>query len=97
MTKQGTIRQGKSPHIKDGQDNPIEGKEFQKQPKEPEIHLLPLLEVLQNHQANSCNMYTEDLVQTLVGSVFATAVSVSPCEPCLVDTVAISPGGLHPL
>lgn len=31
--------------------------------------------------------YTEDLMQANAGFIIATAVSVSPCEPCLVDSV----------
>lgn len=31
--------------------------------------------------------YTEDLVQTLVGPMLATSFFVSPCDPCLVESV----------
>lgn len=46
------------------------------------------------------NIYTKDLVQTHVGSVTATSVSVSLFEPCLVDSegivhlVSSTPSGL---
>ena len=42
---------------------------------------------VQEHQVNSHNMHTEDLMQTHAGPVIATLVSVSSCEPCLVDSV----------
>lgn len=48
---------------------------------------LPLLVVSQNHQANSHNIYAEDLSRTHAGPVLADSVSVSPYEPQLVDSV----------
>lgn len=54
--KQGT-RQSKRPHIKAGKGIPAGG-------KESEIHLLPLLGVLQKHPANGHIIYVEGLVQT---------------------------------
>lgn len=36
MTKQDTIKEGKSPHIKTGQGNPVGGKESPKELKESE-------------------------------------------------------------
>jgi hypothetical protein len=60
--KQDTIRQGSSPHIKIEEGNPTGGKEFQEQAKEPEIHPLSLLGVLQKHQAIIHKIHTEDLV-----------------------------------
>lgn len=56
--------------------------------KESETHQLPLLWVSQKYQTNNNNTYTEeDLVQTHEAPVLATPVSVSPCEPYLVDLV----------
>lgn len=49
-----------------------------------------MLVFLQKYQANSYNMYTEDLVQTHRGLMFAAQVSVSPYETCLVDSVDLS-------
>ena len=43
------------------------------------------------------NIFTEDLAQTLTGSVFVASVSVSPYEPCLVDSVAHGLLSLNPL
>jgi hypothetical protein len=57
---------GKSPNIEAEQGNIIGGKGFQEQAKESETHLLILLGVPQKQQANSHNIYGEDLVETLV-------------------------------
>lgn len=46
---------------------------------ESEIHLLPLSGVPKNHQANSYNASTVDLMQTPDHSALAASVSVSPC------------------
>lgn len=79
-----TIWQGKSPHVEAEQGNPIGGKVFPpKQAKKSEIELLPLLGVPQRCH----NIYTKDMVQTYTGAMLAPLVSVSPCEPCLVDSV----------
>jgi hypothetical protein len=69
---------GKSPHIETGQGNPVGGKGSKEQANESEIHLPLQLGVLQNQQANSHNIYKEDLVQTHAIPVLATLVSVSP-------------------
>lgn len=55
QTGQNKIQQEKAKafHIEAGQDNPLGGKEPQKQENSQKIHLLPLFGVPQNHQANS--------------------------------------------
>ena len=53
MTKQDTIRQGKSPHIKAGHGNQLGGNKLDRVP--------------QNYQANSHHIYAEDLVQRRSG------------------------------
>jgi hypothetical protein len=78
-TKQDTIRQSKHLHIEAWQSNLIGRKESQEQAKESEIYPLLLLGVPQKHQANSHNIYAEDLVQAHVGSMLAPlCASVSP-------------------
>lgn len=88
-TKQGITRQDKSNHIEAGQGNLIEVKETQKQPKitRCKIYPLPLLGVSQEQETNHHHIGPEDLFQTHVGTEFSTSVSVSKCEPCLVDSV----------
>lgn len=39
------------------------------------------------HQANSLNLYAEDLVNTHAGSMIAVFINLSGYEPCLVDSV----------
>lgn len=80
-------KKGNISHINAGQYNPIGEKESQEHTKESDIHPLPVLGVTQEHQATSRNICTEDLVQTPAGLVLDTSVSVSPCDPCLVDSV----------
>lgn len=72
-------------HIQAGQDNP-EGKEHQGQARVGD-RPPPLLGVPQNHQANSHDIHTEDLVQIHAYTMLAASVSVRPCEPCLVDSM----------
>jgi hypothetical protein len=64
-----------------------EEKGSKEQAKESEIVLLSLLGIPQSYQANCHNLFSEGLVQTHTGAVPATSVSVSPYEPCLVDSV----------
>jgi hypothetical protein len=97
--KQDKTRYNKTrqnPHIEAGQGNPVGEKESQEHARESKTHLLLLLGVPQSHQANSHNIYTEDLAQTPAGPVLAVSVSVSPCETYLVDSVVFSPGDNHP-
>lgn len=99
-TKQDRIKQGKSLYIKAGHGNPLREKESQGQAKESETHPLPLFSIPQNYQAISHNRHAEDLVQTHVGPVLAASVCVSPCEPCLGDSVScvlLNTCVLHPL
>ena len=44
--------------------------------------------IVRSPTENTKVTYAEDLVQTHVGPMLATPVSVSPCEPCLVDAVS---------
>lgn len=38
-------------------------------------------------------MYTKDLAQTQAGFVFDNSIFMSPCEPCLVDSMSrVLPG-----
>ena len=69
-TKHSKTRQ-KLSH-KAGPGNPIRGKESQEHKKEPETTLFPQVGFPQKHNANSCNIYSEDLVQTQGGCVLAT-------------------------
>lgn len=62
MTKQDTIKQGKSRHTEAREGNPTGGKGSQKQTKESKTDPLPLLEVPQKHKANRYRIYTENLV-----------------------------------
>ena len=94
MASQVTVRLGINHLTKFGPNNPVGGKEFQEQLKELVKLSLPLLSVLQEHQATNHNLYAENLGQT---HMLATSVSVSPCEPCLVHSVGHSFGVLHPL
>jgi hypothetical protein len=55
MTKQDKLRQGKCLPIEARQYNPIGGKQFQEQAKEPETHPFSLLGVPQEPQAISRN------------------------------------------
>jgi hypothetical protein len=59
----------------------------QERAKGSETTPLPLLGASQKHKANNYTIHAEGLVQTHVGSVTATSVSLSPYEPCLVDPV----------
>lgn len=69
MTKQDIMS------TKVGEDTPIGGKESREQMKESETHPCPLLEVLQNQQADIHSIYPEDLVQTHAGPVLDASVS----------------------
>lgn len=62
MTKQDTVRQGKSSHTKAGQGTPTGGEKSQGKAKESKTHLFPLSGVPQKHQANDHNIYAEDLL-----------------------------------
>jgi hypothetical protein len=53
--------------------------------KESEIHMLPPIGFSQ--KTPSYNIYAEDLMQGHTGTLLATSVSVSPYEPCLVDSL----------
>jgi hypothetical protein len=46
--------------------------------KESETYLFPQLIIPQKQQTSSHNIYPENLVQTLAGTILATSVSVSP-------------------
>ena len=53
---------------------------------------VPPAGILTKHQANRCNIYTEDLVQIHEVPMLATAISMNSCEPCcLVDSVGLAP------
>lgn len=52
--------------------------ESQVQAKASDTAPLPLLEVLQEHQATQPQAYAEDLAQTHTGSMFVTSVSMNP-------------------
>ena len=54
-TKYDTLREGKSPPIKNGQGNTIGVKKPQEQANESKRHLPPLLGVPQKHQASIHN------------------------------------------
>lgn len=43
-----------------------------------ETHLLPLMGIQQNQQANSNNIYAESLMQTYAGPLLGASISVSP-------------------
>ena len=70
-----TKQKPSSPHIKDGQGSPTEGKESQEQAKE--IYLLPLLGVPQKHHANRLPYMHRDLVQGHAGSRLSGSISVN--------------------
>ena len=85
--EQDRKRQGESLHIEVEQGNVIGGKVSHDQAKESGLHLLPLLGVPQKHQANNHN--TECLIRTPVVPMLANFISVSPYEPCLVESVGL--------
>ena len=66
-------------HIKAWQGKPTGGKESWEHAKESEIQTIPLLELPHSRQANSHNIYAENLVQTYAGPVLATSWNL--CEP----------------
>lgn len=78
MTRQKSSYRGRARHLNK--------RESQEQTRKSETHQLPLLGVPQEHQANSHNTYTEDLVQPHAGSVLAASVSMGTCVPHLVDS-----------
>jgi hypothetical protein len=49
--------------------------------------LLTMLGVRQDHQANSRNTCVEEMAQTYAINTLVLKVSVSPCEPYLVDSM----------
>lgn len=70
--------QSELPHIKNGQQNPKE----EKSPQNRQIVRdtpTPLLGLTK--ETNSYKTYTEKLVQTLTGPIFASSISLSPQEP----------------
>ena len=86
MAQQDTIRPGTKPHIKAGHGTPVGGKGFPKQAKVSETTPVPLSGVHPKTRSQQHNIYAEDLEQSHAGSVTAASVSVSPYEPCLVDS-----------
>ena len=50
--------------------------------------LTPTVRSPTKHQVNNHNIYAKDIAQTLVGSMIAASVSVSPYDACLVDSVS---------
>lgn len=52
------------------------------------IHSTPTVESPKTIKLKNHSMDVEDLAQTHVGSPIAASVSVRPCEPFLVDSVA---------
>ena len=68
IAKQDTIRQGKSLYIKVGWGNPTGGKMSQELAECSEIHQLRLLADISYTQANSHNIYTEDLCRPMQAS-----------------------------
>ena len=73
-------------HIKAGWGIPVGGKWFQNQTKKSETPQLSLLGVQQNPKLNKHHIFAKDL-QICEGTMITTSVSVSPYEPCLVDSV----------
>lgn len=79
-----------------GHGNPVEGKGSQKPMKESETPPLPQSGVPQKQKAKNHNTYTEDTAWTQGGSMIVASVSLSPRNPCLVDSVgSLLPGVLH--
>lgn len=87
MTKQDTIKQGKSPHTEAREGNPTGGKGSQKQTKESKTNPLPLLEVPQKNKADRHRINTKNLVQKHVSPILGDLVSKSPSESLLIDSV----------
>lgn len=85
MTKQGTIIQGKKPHIEAWQENLIGWKVSQEMARVRDIPIVK--ESHKNTKLNNHHMYAEELVQTRVGFIIAILVSLSPGEACLVNLV----------
>lgn len=76
-----TDKQEKQNSIREGTDSHTELE------KESEIYWIPLLGIPEKDQTNNCEIYAEDLVQSLVCQVIAPSVFVTPNEPCLGDKV----------
>ena len=56
--------------------------------KKSEILSIPIVRSpTKAHEVNNHKVHTKDLGQTHTGSVTVSSVSVSPYEPCLVDSV----------
>jgi len=67
-----------------GHGNPAGGKGSQQQERVRDSFTLTVV-CPKEQQATNHKLYAEDLAQTHLWSMFVTAISVSPCEPCLID------------
>lgn len=91
------IRASTNLYNKAGQGNWVGGKGTQEGGKNWRYIHFHCLESQQNFEPNTHNTYSQDPKQSNAGSVILVSVSVSPCEPHLVDSELCFPMSLTSL
>lgn len=87
MTYQVAVKLGTSSPIEAAQGNPVEGKDPKASNKVRDSPFYHCYETHKKIKVYNYNIYPEGLIQFHVDSLVGGAVSVSPCEPRLVDSV----------